>query len=135
MKKYAVLLISCLFFLSCGKLAGKFAFQGEDDKGYKINQSRLEFDSAKETKWVYTFNTTPSGRIHLGVVLLKKELGWVDILTTSDYIDPMKNIVYGTLKDLEPGSYKIVIVEVTIDGNKKIDEVEFNLYSDEEEID
>lgn len=135
MKRHTVLLISVLFLLSCGKLTGKFAFQTPEDKCYKINQDRLEFDSSQEIKWVYTFNAIPSGRIHLGVIILKKELGWIDILTTSDYIGPAKSMLYGTLKELEPGDYKIVIVETTIDGNKKIDEIEFYLYSDEEVMD
>jgi len=135
MKKYAALFIIVLFFLSCGKLKGEFAFQTPDDKCYRVNQSRLAFDSSQEIKWVYRFESAPSGRINLGVIILKKELSWVDILTTSDYIDSLKGMIYGTLKDLEPGDYKIVITEITIDGNRIIDEIELYLYSDQEEMD
>lgn len=135
MKQWAPLLFLFLVLLSCGKLKGQFAFQNPEEKGYKINQSRFEFDAAKETNWIYQFDSAPGSRIKLGVVILKKEIGWIDILTLSDYIDPMKSIIYGTLKDLEPGDYKIVIVEPTSEGNNTIDEIEVYLYSDEEEMD
>jgi len=135
MKKSAIL-IFCLFSLvSCGKLKGEFAFQTPEDKSYKINQSRFEYDASKEIKWIYKFDAIPGDTVKLGVIILKKEIGWIDILTTSDYIDPLKNIVYGTLKDLEPGDYKIVLVELTSDGNKTIDEKEVYIYSDEEVLD
>jgi hypothetical protein len=135
MKRYAWLFIILFLFPSCGRLKGEFAFQEPDDKCYRTNQGRLEFDSAQEIKWVYKFESVPSSRVNLGIIILKKELSWVDIITTSDYIDPMKGIIYGTLKELEPGDYKIVITQITIDGNQKIDEKEVYLYSDEEDMD
>jgi len=135
MKKFAFGLFFLLLILSCGNLKGQFAFQTPEDKGYKINQNRFEFDSTKEINWIYKFDSTPRSRIKLGIIILKKEIGWIDILTTSDYIDSSKNIVYGKLKDFEPGDYKIVLVEVTSEGNKTIDEIEVYLYSDEEVLD
>jgi len=135
MKKSAFLIISLFLIISCGKLKGEFAFQTPEDKSYKINQSRFEFDSAKEINWIYQFDSIPGDRIKLGVIILKKEIGWIDILTTSDYIDPLKNIVYGTLKGFEPGDYKIVLVEATSEGSKAIDEIEVYIYSDEEVLD
>ena len=135
MKKYSCLLIFFLLLLSCGKLKGEFAFQNPGEKGYKVNQSRYEFNSSKEVNWIYQFDSVPGSRIKLGVIILKKELGWIDILTTTDYIDPLKSIVYGTLKEYEPGDYKIVLVEPTSEGNKTIDEIEVYIYSDEEVLD
>jgi len=133
--KKSLCLILILFLTSCGKLKGEFAFQTPEDKGYKINQTRFEFDSAKVINWIYKFDSFPGNRVKLGVIILKKEIGWIDILTTSDYIDPLKNIVYGTLKEFEPGDYKIVLVEVTSEGSKAIDEIEIYIYSDEEVLD
>jgi len=135
MRKSLFILLSLLLLSSCGKLKGQFAFQTPDDKGYKVNQNRFEFDSAKEINWIYQFDSVPGDRINIGVVILKKEIGWIDILTTSDYIDPLKNIIYGTLKEFEPGEYKIVLVLTTPEGNKTIDEIEVYLYSDEEVLD
>jgi hypothetical protein len=127
-----ILLFSLPLILSCGKLKGEFAFQNPGEKGYKVNQSRFEFNSSESVNWIYKFDTAPGGRIKLGVIILKKELGWIDILTTTDYIDSMKCIVYGTLKDYEPGNYKIVLVELIPEGSKAIDEIEVYIYSDEE---
>ena len=130
-----ILIFSLLLILSCGKLKGEFAFQNPGEKGYKVNQSRFEFNSSESVNWIYKFDSAPGSRVKLGVIILKKELGWIDILTTTDYIDSMKNIVYGTLKDYEPGDYKIVLVEPTPEGNKTIDEIEVYIYSDEEVLD
>ncbi len=135
MRKILLILLPIVLLLSCGKLKGQFAFQTPDDKGYKVNQSRFEYDSAKEINWIYQFDSVPGDRTNIGVIILKKELGWIDILTTSDYIDPLKSIIYGTLKEFEPGDYKIVLVEITPEGNKTIDEIEVYLYSDEEVLD
>ena len=134
MKKY-LLIFFLLLLVSCGKPKGEFAFKNPVDKGYKINQGRLEFDSSKETDWIYKFKNMPGDRINLGIIILKKELGWIDILTIRDYIDSSKNIVYGKLKNLEPGDYKIVLVEITSDGNETIDSAEVYIYSDEEVLD
>ncbi len=138
MKRYSFIFISIfslLLTLSCGKLKGEFAFQNPGEKGYKVNQSRYEINSSESVNWIYKFDTAPGSRVKLGVIILKKELGWIDILTTTDYIDPMKNIVYGTLKDFEPGDYKIVLVETSFEENKTIDEIEIYIYSDEEVLD
>ena len=135
MRKTGLLIIFIFLFLSCGKIKGEFAFQTPEDKGYKINQSRFEFDSTKEINWIFKLHSLPRHRINLGVIILKKEIGWIDILTTTDYVDPKKDIVYGVLKGFDPGDYKIVLVEVTPDGNKTIDEKEVYIYSDEEVLD
>lgn len=132
MKNFLYIFISFIFILSCGKLKGEFAFKKPEEKSYKVNQTRFEFDSSKEFNWIYKFDSMPTGRIKIGIIILKKEIGWIDILTTTDYIDPMKNIIYGTFKDYEPGDYKIVIVELTPEGSKTIDEIEVYIYSDEE---
>ncbi|HOP62509.1 MAG TPA: hypothetical protein PK358_07510 [Spirochaetota bacterium] len=136
MKKFSFIILICfLLAVSCGRPKGEFAFKTQVDKSYKIRQKRLEFNSAEELKWVYKFSGFPAGRIKLGVLILKKELGWVDILTRPDYIDEMKNIVYGTISDFEPGDYRIMITEITDDETEVIDQCELSLYSDEEELD
>lgn len=129
------IILSFLIFVSCGKLKGEFAFQTPLDKSYKIGQERLEFDSADEIKWIYKFSSVPGNKIKLGIIILKKELGWVDIISMPDYIDEMKDIVYGTIKDLEPGDYRIVITEITDEESIIIDQCDFYLFSDEEPLD
>lgn len=132
---HTLIVITILFSASCGKLKGEFAFQTPLDKSYKIRQERLEFNSAEELKWIYKFKVIPSKKIKLGVIIMKKELGWVDILSMPDYIDPMKGMVYGTVSEFEPGDYRIVITEITEDETTIIDKCDFYLFSDEEELD
>ena len=114
----------------CKKLKGEFAFKFPEDQGYKLLRDKLEFSSADEIDWIYKFNSISSKRSEIAVIIFKKEFGWIDILTLIDYIDSGKNIIYGKLKDFEPGDYKIVLIE-TAKGNKIIDEIEIYLYSDE----
>jgi len=131
----SLLLLSLIPAFSCQKLSGEFAFKTHDDQGYKLIRNKLEFSAAEEIDWVYKFNSTPSQRIQIGVVIYKKELGWIDLITLTDYIDFTKNIIYGKLKELEPGEYKIVLVRTGRSGlgsNEIIDEVEIYLYSEED---
>lgn len=136
MKRFILFIIIFLpVFISCGKLKGQFAFQEPLDKSYKIGQERLEFDSSEEVKWLYKFKSFPGDRIKLGVITLKKELGWIDVLSMPDFIDERKDTVYGTIKGLEPGDYKIVITEIDDSESVIIDSCEFYIFSDEETLD
>ncbi len=128
----SVIFVSLLFTFSCGKPSGEFAFQAPFDKSYKKNQDRLEFDSSQEIKWIYKFKDTIRKRTKLGVIIMKKELGWVDVFAMPEYIDEIKNIVYGTIKDFEPGEYKIVITKITEDETIILDQCAFYLFSDDE---
>jgi len=131
----ALIILSLLLPLACGKIKGEFAFQTPLDKSYKIKQERLEFNVSDEIKWVYKITTAPSKKTKLGIIIMKKELGWVDIISMPDYVDELKSIVYGTIKDFEPGDYRIVITEITDDETIIIDKCDFYLFSDEEELD
>ena len=131
MKRAALLFLIGVFCVSCGRLHGEFAFRQGNDKGYKRILSRLEFDSGENVDWIYSFQNA-SGKRSIGVIFMKKELGWVDIMTSRDYIDETKQIVYGNIQGFEPGEYKLVLTEITLNGGRKIDEKEFYIYSDEE---
>jgi len=63
-------------------------------------------------------------------VYKKKELVWVDVLTRSVRIDDTSKIVYGTIKDLEPGEYRIILTELE-NGNKLIDSKDLIIYEKE----
>ena len=137
MKKLSlcVLLFFLIPVLSCQKLKGEFAFKLPEDKGYKLLLKNSEFSAAEEVDWVYKFDSISSKRIEIGVIILKKEIGWIDILTLTDYIGPNKNIIYGKLKDFTPGDYKIVLIQSVLGENQIIDEIEIYLYSDEDVLD
>jgi len=133
MKRAVFIIIASLLCVSCGKLHGEFAFRQKDEKGYRHILPRLEFDAAETVDWIYRFDPL-SGKRSIGVILMKKELGWVDIMTSQDYVDEIKQIVYGKISGLEPGDYKLVLTEIKTEKTVLIDEKEFYLYSDDEPL-
>lgn len=131
MNRTALLLILALVCVSCGKLHGEFAFRQKDDKGYRHILPRLEFDATETVDWMFKFEPL-SGKRSIGIIIMKKELGWVDIMTSRDYVDEVKHIVYGRISGLDPGNYKIVLTEIKTEENILIDQKEFYIYSDED---
>ncbi len=117
--------------LSCSRPSGEFAFQLPEDYGYKKPADLLEFNSSDEVNWIYSFSSI-SGRLKLGVILLKKELVWVDILSYSDYADSEKSTLYGKIQGLDPGDYRLVITEIVEDEQKVLDEIEFYIFTDDD---
>jgi len=130
-------IILILFFafssvlLSCGKPSGEFAFKLPEDKGYKKEALHQEFNSADEVSWIYSFSSI-RGRVKLGVVLLRKELVWVDVLSYSDYADSEKRRIYGEIKGLEPGDYRLMITEINENDQVVLDEIEFYIFNDDD---
>lgn len=133
MKKIILLIVLFNFsvFVSCGKPGGEFAFKLPEDKGYKKINSTPEFDSNVAVNWIFNLNSV-RGRTDYGIIILKKELVWVDILAYTDYTDSEKKNIYGTIKDLEPGDYRLIITEIDEDDQKSIGEIEFYIYTDED---
>jgi len=132
--KSLILLLILVFLCSCKMQKGQFAFQTPLDKSFKINQARMEFDSSWDVKWMYKF-TPVAKEVKLGILIMKKELGWIDVLSMPESINETKTIIYGSIKDFEPGDYKIVITVITEDETIILDECYFYLYSDEETLD
>lgn len=133
MKRAVYILILSLVCISCGKLHGEFAFRHKDDKGYKRLLPRLEFNASETIEWLYKFDAF-TGKRKIGIILMKKELGWVDIMTSEDYVDEVKQIIYGRISELEPGDYRIVLTEIRTEKSLLIDQAEFYLYLDEEPL-
>jgi hypothetical protein len=130
-------IISTLFFvffavlLSCGRPSGEFAFKLPEDKGYKKPAVLPEFNSSDEVNWIYSFSSI-RGHLKAGVILLKKELVWVDVLSYSDYADSEKTILYGKIQGLDPGDYRLMITEILEDEQKVLDEIEFYIFTDDD---
>lgn len=130
--------ISLIFFfaflalvISCAKPEGEFAFKLPGDQGYRRVEGLPEFNANDEVGWIYSFASI-RGRLEMGVILLRKELLWVDVLSYSDYADGEKMRLYGTIKGLEPGDYRLMITEITEEEQKVLDEIEFYVFSDDE---
>lgn len=122
------IILSCLLILiltSCIKLKGDFAYKTDYMDHYKKFEDGKEFNSNEKISWIYKIEKVNKKRF-IGVVLLKKDLVWVDIDKYIYTIDLLKPNVYGSFKDLKSGEYKIVLME----KKEFIDSIHFQIYRD-----
>ncbi len=128
-----IVLVLALGAVSCS-MEGTFGFKRFGQDTYHKIQGSPEFTSDEAVDWVFLFRKK-YGERSIGIVYQKKELVWVEVFTRTAKIDDTTRAVYGTIKDLEPGHYQIVITELEKD-NRLIDSKDFNIYgkdADEEE--
>lgn len=114
-----------IFLSACGQLKGKFACKSQLDDHYRKMNNNHEIKSDEKIKWVYVFDKF-SGKHKIGVIILKKEIVWVDVLSWQDVVTPTENIIYGTIEDFQDGEYKIILTE----NDEAFDEQRFIVYTD-----
>jgi len=117
-------------------MEGEFGFKKFGDDTYRRIDGRAEFPASDEVAWVFLFKKNYGDRL-IGIIYQKKELVWVDVRTDSAAISELKKsmpAVYGTIKGLTPGDYRLIITDVR-DDNRIIAVKEFSIYQDEEEDD
>lgn len=129
-KTIPVLLLTAVFLFSCGGSKGDFAFKHSFDEAYRKAQGVPEFKSLDEIHWVYSFKGS-AGRQNISVIIQKKEITWVETAAYSDYVGEEKTIIQGTIHNYPPGNYRISLINSI--RNEPIDEVEFIVYSDNED--
>jgi hypothetical protein len=126
----AILLALALLATSCG-LQGQFGFRKSGEDTYRRIDARPEFAADEQIEWIFVFKKI-SGERDIGVVYQKKELVWVEVFTQTARVDKMAKVVYGTIKNLAPGEYQIIITDVK-DDNRLIDSRDFVIYENDEE--
>jgi hypothetical protein len=119
--------------LSCGGVKGEFGFKRFGDDTYHRLDGAPEFASDEEIAWVFKLAKKYSER-DIGVLIQKKELVWVEVSSRNQHITETDKAVYGTIKDLQPGEYKLVLTLVK-DDNSLIDSKDFSVYEREEDED
>jgi hypothetical protein len=124
----AIVLAVALGAVSCS-MEGTFGFKKFGQDTYHKLEGTPEFSSDEAVDWAFVFKKKYGERV-IGIVYQKKELVWVDVLTRSARIDNTSKIVYGTIKDLEPGEYRIILTELE-NGNKLIDSKDLIIYEKE----
>ncbi len=127
-----IVLAAVLGAVSCS-MEGAFGFRKFGQDTYHRMEGAPEFASDETVDWAFVFKKKYGERT-IGVVYQKKELVWVEVLTTNAKIDNFNRVVYGTIKDLDPGQYQIVITELEKD-NKLIDSKDFVIYAKENDED
>src|SRR5512138_1576055 len=127
-----IVLAFALGAASCS-MEGTFGFKKFGQDTYRKLEGTPEFASNEAVDWVFVFKKKYGERT-IGVVYQKKELVWVEVLTRTARIDNTSKVVYGTIKDLEPGTYQVIITELEKD-NSLIDSKDFIIYEKENEED
>jgi hypothetical protein len=128
-----LLLAMTALALSCGGVKGEFGFKRFGDDTYHRIDGRAEFASDEVIDWVFKLGKKYSER-DIGILCQKKELVWVDVTSRSQRITETDKAIYGTIKDLQPGEYKLVLTLVGSD-NDLIDSKDFIIYEKEEDED
>ncbi|HOO71192.1 MAG TPA: hypothetical protein PK926_05460 [Spirochaetota bacterium] len=118
-----------VFSVSCLKLKGEFALKFAMQDSYRRITAPVQINKNETVQWLYQLDTMPSQKVQIGIILLKKEVIWVDVLVQDDIIGMDVNVVYGTIKDLDEGQYRLVLTDVK--KNAEIDSFEFTVYSDD----
>ena len=130
-KSIAALAVIVLCATACSQSKGDFAFKGFQDDTFKRTAGAPEFPGNEEVRWIFLFKKKYNAR-DIGIVYLKKELVWVEVFTDTAKITLASNIVYGTIKSLQPGEYRIVLTDL-INNNEEIARKEFSIYEKEED--
>lgn len=125
-KKNIIVIISLFILSSCIRINGIFAYKDKYMDYYKKFENGISFNQKREINWVYKIDKI-SKKTSIGVVVLKKELVWIDVIKYSYTVDLLKPNVYGKIENLEPGMYKIVLMH----ENDMIDSINFKIYEDE----
>jgi hypothetical protein len=129
----ALLLAITALALSCLGVKGDFGFKRFGDDTYRRIEGTPEFSSDETVDWVFKLSKKYSDR-EIGIVLQKKELVWVEISTRSQRITEASEALYGTIRDLQPGEYRLVLTLVKKD-NELVDSKDFIIYEKEESAD
>ncbi|TFH43083.1 MAG: hypothetical protein E4G96_01990 [Chrysiogenales bacterium] len=128
---FAVAIVISLTALSCGGMKGEFGFKMFGQDTYRHATGTPEFPADEEIAWVYHFHKK-YGEREIGVVYQKKELVWIEVFSRSERIDNTNRTIYGSIKGLSPGEYRIILTE-THDDNRLVGSADFIIYEREEE--
>lgn len=113
-----------LYFSSCGKITGDFAFRSGIDSRYKKIHDIPEFENQQKVDWCFILDGDP-GKSKLFVYLMKKEIVWIDVDKRVEFLAKGEKIIYGEIIGLSPGTYKIKIA----DNKTVISEKYFSIYT------
>lgn len=126
--RYPAFVMLLLLFVSCGRLEGEFALRRFSDDVFRKAGGSFECRVTEEVQWAYVLKKADRRR-DIGVVIQKKEIGWVEVKTRTDYIGLEKRAVHGLINGYGPGEYQIVILDVS-DDNSVLGRLKFFVYDE-----
>ncbi|HSV98209.1 MAG TPA: hypothetical protein VLM75_14900 [Spirochaetota bacterium] len=121
----AVFAASVLSWSGCGGLKGEFAVKRPFADEYHRVTGIPEFSAAERIDWVYVFSNVTEEHA-IGVILMKKELVWVDVSVRTERIDVVQKVIYGAIEGLDKGVYRLLVAE----KGKILGEMEFVVYDE-----
>lgn len=127
----AVALALSVLASSCGKNIAEFGIKGPNDDAYRRSNGLLEIAVGDELMWIYSFDRKQPDRA-IGIIYQKQEAVWVEVLTTSARVNSENRAVYGIIKDLPAGSYRLILTDVN-ENNQELMNKEFNVYQKDED--
>lgn len=116
--------------LSCG-VKGTFGFKKFGQDSYHRLDGVPEFSSDETVDWAFVFDKRYRERT-IGIVYQKKELVWIEMLSKTGRIGEDGRAVYGSIDNLPPGTYQIVLTDLN-NGNTLIDSKDFIVYEKDDE--
>ncbi len=128
---FLLIIAAVLTVTSCLKMDGDFAFKKFPSDSYRKIEGTPEFSRDENVDWVFAFSRKHGDR-EIGVVYVKKEVILVEVQAYSAKINRASRIVYGTIKDFQPGEYQIVLTDV-MNNNQEIARKDFIIYAKDEE--
>lgn len=102
---------------------GTFAYRTYQHETYVKMHDGMEIAAGDSFDWVYRNKGIGGNRV-IGIILQEKQVVWVDIDINRQEINKDIPNVYGTVDELTPGEYKIVLVS----GKKLLDQISFRVY-------
>ncbi len=126
MRRIALLFIFIVLLAGCSRPEGEFAFRTDIDNRFKRLNGIPEFPQQEKVGWCFVFKKD-YGERDIGVIVMKKEIVWVDVVQQRERIDSSKRVIFGTIEGYTKGRYKIILT----DNNEIIGEKEFIVYSED----
>lgn len=116
---FSVLIIS---LIACSGIKGQFAYKTLQMDSYRKMINNKEFISNEKIDWIYKIDSLAEKTV-ISTVVLKKEIVWVDVSKKIQTVLPASPYIYGEIKNLNTGDYKIILLK----KNKIISEISFKI--------
>lgn len=126
MRRISYFFLFIVLLTGCSHPEGEFAFRSGIDNRFKRMDGIPEFPQQEKVDWCFAFKKD-YGKRDIGVIVMKKEIVWVDVVKQRERIDSSKRVIFGTIEGYTKGRYKLILT----DNNEIIGEKEFIVYSEE----
>jgi hypothetical protein len=98
------LLLLCLAGLwQCSPVSGIFGYRLPGMDTFRRFDNDMQFSDAQPVEWTFVADKAADPR-YVGVIILKKEVVWVEVFKEVRMINAANKAVFGRIEGYEPGS-------------------------------